>query len=327
MKQIKKHPKLFMLCLVIILFVCFLIAINLGSIQVTPIELFKGLFIEYNENVASIYKIRFPRVIVVIMVGGALALSGLLFQVVLKNHLADPGIIGISSGANLVSLIVGLALPQLYYVKPLLSFLGGVGAFLIIYMLSWKTGLKTTRIILIGVAINYTISAFISLIESSSASIASSAMGTIALYTWNDVKILMIYLLPIIVITMFTSKACQLLGLEDHTLMSLGINVNIYRFALSFLAVLLCSISVAVAGVISFIGLIVPHFACLFVGHEHHYLLPVSFLLGAITLLVADTIGRVVIAPYEISSAIIMAIIGGPLLIILLKRSMSIHES
>lgn len=327
MKQIKKHPQLFIFSLIIILLICFLIAINLGSIQVTPLELFKGLFIEYNENVASIYMIRFPRVIIAILVGGALALSGLLFQVVLKNPLADPGIIGISSGANLVSLLVGIIFPNLYYAKPILAFLGGVGIFLMIYMLSWKSGLKTTRIILIGVAINYTMNALVTLIESSSASLASSGIGTISLYTWNDVKILAFYLMPIMIITMFMAKACQLLGLEDHTLMSLGINVNTYRFGLSFLAVLLCSMSVAIAGVISFIGLIVPHFARLLIGHEHKYLLPVSFLLGAIILLVADTAGRVIMAPYEISSAIIMSIIGGPLLIVLLKRSMSIHES
>lgn len=327
MEITKKHPKIFILILAIVLFICFFVAINLGSIKVSMIQLFKGLFIEYDVDVASVYSIRFPRIIVAMLVGGALALSGLLFQIVLKNPLADPGIIGISNGANLVSVIVGLCFPQLYYLTPFLAFFGGVATFAIIYSLSWKAGFKTTRIILIGVAINYTISALVTLANTATASISSSAAGTISLYTWSDVQILLIYLLPVILITLFMAKACNLLGLEDRTLMSLGINVNIYRFGLSFLAVLLCSISVAVVGVIGFIGLIVPHLSRLLVGNDHKYLLPVSLLMGSIVLLVADTVGRMILAPYEISAALIMAIIGGPLFVILLKRSNDVDGS
>ena len=259
------------------------------------------------------------------LVGCALALAGLLFQVVLKNPLADPGIIGISAGAQLVSLLVGIFLPEFYTLKPLLTCLGGLITFILIYSLSWKSGLKTTRIILVGVAIHYTITAMISFIESMSSSI-SSAAGSVILYTWNDVQLLMIYILPILVILSFLTKACDLLGLEDRTLLSLGINVNLYRFIISLLAVILCGVSVAIAGVLSFVGLLVPHLARLFVGNKHSYLLPACGLLGAIILLMADTIGRVIIAPYEIAPAILMALIGGPLFIVLLKRS-SVHES
>ena len=112
MELIKKHPKIFIGALLVILFMCFFVAINLGSIDISLSKLFRGLFIEYDSDVASVYNIRFPRVIVAMLVGGALALSGLLFQVVLKNPLADPGIIGISSGANLISLLTGICLPH-----------------------------------------------------------------------------------------------------------------------------------------------------------------------------------------------------------------------
>ena len=306
MELIKKHPRIFIIFLILVLFICFFIAINLGSIQVSIVQLFKGLFIEYDVDVASVYSIRFPRIIISMLVGGALALSGLLFQVVLKNPLADPGIIGIANGASLVSVLVGLFLPQLSAIAPLLSFFGGLVTFAIIYSLSWKAGFKTTRIILIGVAINYTISALVTLANSATASITSGATGTISL---------------------FMAKACNLLGLEDRTLTSLGVNVNVYRFGLSLLAVLLCSISVAVVGVIGFIGLLVPHISRLLVGTEHKHLIPISILIGAIVLLVADTVGRIIMAPYEISAAIIMAIIGGPLFIILLKRSIDVDGS
>lgn len=327
MELIKKHPRIFIIFLILVLFICFFIAINLGSIQVSIVQLFKGLFIEYDVDVASVYSIRFPRIIISMLVGGALALSGLLFQVVLKNPLADPGIIGIANGASLVSVLVGLFLPQLSAITPLLSFFGGLITFAIIYSLSWKAGFKTTRIILIGVAINYTISALVTLTNSATASITSGATGTISLYTWQDVTTLLIYLVPVIIITLFMVKACNLLGLEDRTLTSLGVNVNVYRFGLSLLAVLLCSISVAVVGVIGFIGLLVPHISRLLVGTEHKHLIPISILIGAIVLLVADTVGRIIMAPYEISAAIIMAIIGGPLFIILLKRSKDVDGS
>ena len=263
--------------------------------------------------------------IVTMLVGCALALSGLLFQVVLKNPLADPGIIGISAGAQLVSLLVGIFLPEFYTVKPLLTCLGGFLTFVLIYSLSWKSGLKTTRIILVGVAIHYTLTAIISFIESISSSISSS-VGSVILYTWNDVQLLMVYILPILIILCFLTKACDLLGLEDRTLLSLGINVNFYRFILSLLAVLLCSISVSISGILSFVGLLIPHLSRLFVGNKHCYLIPACGLLGALVLLTADTLGRVIIAPYEITPAILMAIIGCPLFIILLKRS-SMHES
>lgn len=321
MKIIKKNPLLFILGLMIILGICFFLAINIGSIKVSFIQLMKGLFIEYNKDVASIYQIRFPRVIVTMLVGCALALSGLLFQVVLKNPLADPGLIGISAGANIVSLLVSIFLPDLYVFKPMITCLGGLITFIIIYSLSWKSGLNTTRIILVGVAIHYTMNAIVSLIESMSASISSSA-GTITLYSWNDVFLLMIYIVPILIILLFLTQACDLLGLEDRTLLSLGINVNTYRFILSLLAVLLCSISVAIAGILSFVGLLVPHLARLFVGNQHKYLIPTTALCGAIILLVADTIGRTLMAPYEISAGIIMSMIGGPIFILLLKRSL-----
>lgn len=325
MKTIKKHSHLFIVSLIILLGIAFFIAINTGTIKVSFMQLLKGLFIEYNKDVASVYQIRFPRVIVTMLVGCALALSGLLFQVVLKNPLADPGIIGISAGAQLVSLLVGIFLPEFYTVKPLLTCLGGFLTFILIYSLSWKSGLKTTRIILVGVAIHYTLTAIISFIESISSSISSS-VGSVILYTWNDVQLLMVYILPILIILCFLTKACDLLGLEDRTLLSLGINVNFYRFILSLLAVLLCSISVSISGILSFVGLLIPHLSRLFVGNKHCYLIPACGLLGALVLLTADTLGRVIIAPYEITPAILMAIIGGPLFIILLKRS-SMHES
>ncbi len=323
MKRIKRHPYLLMTTLLIVLIVCFFIAINLGSIKVSFFQLLKGLFIEYDQQVASVYQIRFPRIIVTILSGYALALSGLLFQVVLKNPLADPGLIGISSGAYLTHLLVGIVLPELYTIKPLLAGLGGLLAFILIYGLSWHDGLNTTRVILVGVAIHYFFNAIIQVIESMTSS--SSSVSTVTLYSWHDVQLLFIYLLPLMIMMMFLAKACDLMNFSDRTLLSLGVPVNTYRLVLSLLAVMMCSISVAVVGILGFIALLVPHLARLLVGSQHRYLIPTCGMLGAIVLLLADTIGRVIVAPYEIAPSFIMAIIGAPLFIILLKRSQELH--
>lgn len=319
MLRIKQHPQLFLLLLAALLLICLFVSMNIGGIQVSVSQLLRGLFVEYDEAVASIYSIRFPRITITMLSGAALSVSGLLFQVVLRNPLADPGIIGISNGASLAASLIAVFAPQLFLMTPLFAFLGGMASFALIYCLSWKAGFQTTRILLIGVAVNYTFSAVSSLLSSANSSLTSQA--TALLLTWDDARILMVYLLPVLLLSIFAWKACDLLRLEDHTLRSLGIPVNLYRFVLSLLAVYLCSISVAVAGVIGFVGLIVPHLARLMIGSEHRHLLPVSAFLGAIVLLCADTLGRIVLYPYEISAGIMMAVIGGPVFILLLKRS------
>lgn len=122
------------------LIILFLFAVNTGSLKVTPLELFKGLFVEYNENVATIYDLRFPRIFIAMIGGAATAVSGVLLQAVMKNPLADPGIIGISSGASLAAVLITAFVPSLYFFTPLFAFLGGMVAFLLVYSLSWKGG-------------------------------------------------------------------------------------------------------------------------------------------------------------------------------------------
>lgn len=138
------------LCLVGLFFA----AINIGSLKVSFPDLMRGLFVERIEEVAVIYDLRFPRIIISMLAGAAIAVSGVLFQAVLKNPLADPGIIGISSGASFAAVLITAFAPQLYFFTPLVAFLGGVVAFFLVYFLSWKEGLSPLRIILTGVAVD-----------------------------------------------------------------------------------------------------------------------------------------------------------------------------
>lgn len=307
------------------LFVLFVFAVNTGSLKVTPSELFSGLFIEYNPDVATIYDLRFPRIFIAMLGGAATAVSGVLLQAVMKNPLADPGIIGVSSGASLVAVIVTAFFPSLFFLTPMLAFIGGLVAFLLVYSLSWKGGLSPLRIILVGVAVNALctglMSAFNSATGSSYTGVASIVNANITQKTWDDFQTLAVYVVIGLVASFFVTNQCNLLSLEDKTARSLGMNVTRSRIVISVIAVLLASISTAVVGAISFLGLIVPHIARLLVGSNHKVLMPYSILLGAFTLLLADTIGRTVASPYEISAAVVMSVIGGPFFIFLLRRS------
>lgn len=307
------------------LFVLFIFAVNTGSLKVTPSELFSGLFIEYNPDVATIYDLRFPRIFIAMLGGAATAVSGVLLQAVMKNPLADPGIIGVSSGASLVAVIVTAFFPSLFFLTPMLAFIGGLIAFMLVYSLSWNGGLSPLRIILVGVAVNALctglMSAFNSATGSSYTGVASIVNANITQKTWDDFQTLAVYAVIGLVASFFVTNQCNLLSLEDKTARSLGMNVTRCRIVISVTAVLLASISTAVVGAISFLGLIVPHIARLLVGSNHKVLVPYSILLGAFTLLLADTIGRTVASPYEISAAVVMSVIGGPFFIFLLRRS------
>ena len=130
-----------------------------------------------------------------------------------------------------------------------------------------------------------------------------------------------IYLFPLLLLTSFTYKTCDLFALEEKTLIALGVNVTLKRFLLAILAVMLVSVSVTLAGTISFIGLLIPHMARVLVGSKHQRLFVVSGLLGSITLLLADTWGRALFAPMEVSAGILLSLIGAPLFILLIRRS------
>ena len=307
------------------LLVVFLYAVNTGSLKVTPVQLFKGLFIAYDPQVATVYDLRFPRIIVAMLGGAATAVSGVLLQAVMKNPLADPGIIGVSSGASFVAVLITAFVPALYFYTPILAFIGGMAAFLLVYGLSWKGGLSPLRIILVGVAVNAMFTGLMSAFNSSTGSnysgVASIVNANITMKTWSDVRILLVYTAIGLVASLFVLGQCNLLALEDKTARSIGVNVTRTRIIVSVIAVLLASISTAVIGPISFLGLIVPHIARLLVGSNHKVLVPYSIVLGAFMLLCADTLGRTIAAPYEISASVIMSVIGGPFFIILLRRS------
>lgn len=307
------------------LLLLFLWAANTGSLKVSAKQLFSGLFVAYDENVATIYDLRFPRIFIAMAGGAATAVSGVLLQAVMKNPLADPGIIGVSSGASLTAVLLTAFCPSLYFFTPAAAFLGGLAAFFLVYALSWKDGLSPLRIILVGVAVNAMFTGLMSAFNSGTGSSYSGAPSivnaNITMKTWTDFKTLIGYVVVGLIAAVVVSGQCDLLALEDKTARSIGVSVAKSRMVISVIAVLLAAISTAVIGAISFLGLIVPHIARLLVGSSHKTLVPYSALLGAVVLLLADTVGRTITAPYEISASVIMSVVGGPFFILLLRRS------
>ena len=307
------------------LVILFLFAVNTGSLQISPAQLFNGLFIAYDPDVATVYDLRFPRIFIAMVGGAATATSGVLLQAVIRNPLADPGIIGINAGASLAAILVTAFVPTLFFFTPLLAFAGGLLAFGMVYALSWKGGLSPLRIILVGVAVSAMFTGISAALDSgtgsSMSSVTSIVNANITMKTWSDFWTLLGYAVIGLLLAVAAWRRCDLLALSDKTARSIGVNVDRVRIFVSCVAVLLASISTAIIGPISFLGLIVPHIARLLVGSGHKWLIPFSIVLGAFCLLAADTIGRTIAAPYEISAAVIMSVIGGPAFILLLKKS------
>ena len=176
----------------VLLVLLIVVSVNIGSLKVSPSELFRGLFIKRIDDVAAIFDLRFPRIVISLFAGAAVAVSGVLFQAVLKNPLADPGIIGISGGAGFVAVLITAFLPALYFFTPLFAFAGGVLAFFLVYSLSWKGGLSPLRIILTGVAVSAMFTGLSDALNAmsggTSSGVASIVEGNITQKTWEDVQ-------------------------------------------------------------------------------------------------------------------------------------------
>ncbi|MBK3913865.1 FecCD family ABC transporter permease [Listeria ivanovii] len=301
----------------------FLWAIQAGSLSVSIPEFIKGLFTGGNETVEVIIDLRFPRIILALLAGAALSVSGLLLQAVMRNPLADAGVIGISAGAKFFSFVILLFLPELYFWLPLFSFIGGALACFLVFFFSYRSDFNPFRFIIIGIAINAVftglsdaLSSQVALISSQTASNAAS----LAMKKWSDVETLFIYVALGLICAWVLAKWCNVLGLENKMARGFGVPVNRTRIWLALIAVLLASITTAIVGVIAFVGLLVPHIARKLVGGNYQILVPFSILFGALLLLVADTIGRTLFEQMEIPASVIMLIIGGPFLIFLMRK-------
>lgn len=304
------------------------IAIGLGSVHISISDILSTLINGRGQEgvyTTIIWDIRLPRVLLALIIGASIAISGALLQAVMGNPLADPGLTGVTSGAAAFVLLILLANPELTHLIPIAAFVGGLIAAAIVYALAWRrTGITPITIILSGVAVNALcggVIGFLSILYSDRLPSAVQWMNG-SLAAKGNASLHMIYLYAIIgwILSIFAIRKANIIRLGDQVATNLGESVTRIRIMLSILAVFLAAISVAAVGMISFVGLIVPHMARLLVGSDYKYMLPMSMALGAIVLLVADTGGRTIFAPLDIPAGILMAVIGGPYFLYLMRK-------
>ena len=273
-----------------------------------------------------IWNIRLPRTLVGAMVGLNLALSGAILQAVMRNPLADPHIIGISSGAGIAGIIIMILFPALEYLITPVAFIGAMAAAIAIYILAWKNGIKPVRIILAGVAVSAFLSAGISgLLVFYSDRVNGALMwmvGGLAARSWPHVTIIFPYALIGLLLAIASAHYLNILQLGDEMAKGLGVNVEITRIVLTAIAALLAASAVSVAGLLGFVGLVIPHVARLILGSDYRFLIPGAALLGIAIVTFSDTFARVAFDPIELPVGIIMAFIGAPFFLFLLRREL-----
>ncbi|MGG2092701.1 iron ABC transporter permease [Bacillus sp. S13(2024)] len=305
---------------IILLIAVALLGLRLGAVPTPIANIIEGMM----TGKGVVIKYRLPRLIIAILVGINMALSGTILQSVTRNPLAAPDIIGISAGGGLAAVMMLLMFPNVPPIMlPIAAFVGAMLASLLVYALSYqKGGVKPERLALCGVAISAGLHALITFIIVKFALDSSQALvwlkGSLYARSWQHVEMLWPWTLLGAVITFMSYKQINLLLLNEETVKGLGMRIDVVRLVLIGVAVGLAASSVAVAGTIGFVGLVIPHAARLLVGSDSRLFLPVSALLGALLVTGADMLGRIIIPPIEIPAGIITALIGAPYFIYLL---------
>jgi iron complex transport system permease protein len=276
--------------------------------------------------------LRLPRVLLGVLVGGGLAIAGATFQALLRNPLAEPYILGISGGASVGAVLVlafGWAAAG-SWALPLAAFAGAIVAIAMVFGVATSTGraMDVRVLLLAGVVVAAFFSACITLILSvSPARTIQSAvlwiMGSLAAATWRGVLLTAAYTLPASLVLLAFARPLNLMAIGEETAAYLGAEVEHVKRAALLIAALITASGVAVAGVIGFVGLVVPHAVRLVIGSDHRALLPLSFLAGGTFLTAADLVARLTLAPTEIPIGVITAFVGVPFFLLLLRRSLT----
>lgn len=320
--------------LVVLVICAALWSLSVGAVAIPVDVIVNTLFnLDGEQQTYIIMKSRLPRMVLALLSGGALALSGAIIQAVIRNPLASPNIIGINSGAALLALAMVLVFPAIPQVwMPLAACLGGLVAASFVMLVAHYRSLSAVHLALIGVAVGFVFEAgvdYLLVVSNDSESSAPMIWLTGSLWgrTWSHVAISWIPLLVLSAVALVLSYRLDIIALGEATATGLGLNVPRHRLLLLLVATLLSSVAVAVVGVMGFIGLMAPHIARRVVGGSHRLLLPVSALVGMLLVVLADGIGRAIAPPIEISAGILAALIGAPFFIYIMLTTASETES
>ncbi len=310
-------------------------AVAVGSVAIGPLDVLGALGRGLGGNLGGVndtivWKVRTPRVLLAGVTGAALALAGTAYQAVFRNPLADPYLLGAASGAGFgaaVGIVYGgtvawlgaLGMPTLAFVAALLTVTTAV--------LMARTGgtLPVVSLILAGVVLGSSLSAATSLVmladRERTAGVLAWLLGSFSFARWRDVGLLTGILVVAVPLAMSVRRAFDLLLLGETSARHLGLSVERFKWGVVVLATLVTAAAVSVAGVIGFVGLVVPHAVRLAVGPEHRDLVPLATMWGAAFLILADLVARTVLAPAEIPVGVVTALVGGPFFLFLLRRT------
>lgn len=308
-----------------------LLAVRFGSVSLTTgdvLRAFAGAGDPVHRDI--LLQLRMPRAVLAVLVGGGLALAGATFQALLRNPLAEPYILGISGGAAAAAVLaLGLGVVALgSWALPLAAFAGAIVAILLVFRVATAVdrSLDVRVLLLAGVVTGVFFGAVIAFVLAfADAGTVRGAvvwmMGSLGGADWRSVLVAGTYTLPAVLALIALSRSLDLMSIGEETATYLGADVERVKRAAFGIASLITAAGVAVAGVIGFVGLVVPHGVRLAVGAGHRALLPLSFLAGALFLVLADLVARVALAPAEIPIGVVTAFVGVPLFLVLLRRS------
>lgn len=265
---------------------------------------------------------RLPRVLGALLAGSALAVSGAILQAVLQNPLASPNIIGVNSGAGLMVLLCSAFLPAHPALLPFSAFLGALATAMVIFALAMGPGVSRITLVLTGIAISSILGSGMNciMILYPDAYIGASTflVGGLSGLTLKGLNFPVIYIIVGLILAMLLRRDMNIISLGTETARSLGMSVNLVRFLLIFTSAVLAGAAVSFAGLIGFVGLIVPHAIRFLIGNDNQFLVPASAFGGAAFVIICDLISRIAFAPYEIPVGILLSFIGGPFFIYLI---------
>lgn len=309
------------LCTVALLFV---LSIRYGTYTLSFDEISQA-FHPDDKNYFTLMEYRLPRALLAIIIGGALAISGVLVQSVVRNPLASPDILGINNAAGLIAVTVLIFLPNLaFYWLPIFAFIGGVLSFILLWMIC-GFNFRPIKMAIIGVALSALWAAISHYLMLTNPVEINTAMlwltGSLWGRSWAYVNVVLPWLLVLLPLPFIFCRDLDTLGLGENKAATLGVSVNKTQILVLVLAVALSTTAVAICGPIAFLGLVAPHLARKLVGGRHRTLLPASMLIGTLLLQISDILARVIDPPTELPAGILTAIIGAPYFFYLLMRT------
>lgn len=303
------------------LLLAIVLSVSYGDYQIAPADVLQALVNSETSNpdhLLVVRSFRLPRILVALLVGAALGAAGAIIQGITRNDLADPGLLGINTGAGVavVGYMTLAALPDMSF-TPWLALVGAFAAAAIIYLLAWRGGSSPLRLILIGIGLaalgGSIISYFLTRMAVEQAQMANIWLtGSVYGSTWPEVRLLAVWLAVLLPITFLSARHLNVLNLGDELATGLGTRVEAHRLLLLGLCSALAAITVTVAGTLGFVGFVSPHVARRLVGPSHEGLLLTTVLVGGLLLVVADLLSRWVVAPSSLPIGVTTALIGAP---------------